>query len=207
MAKELARVGGAGIKAAAKGAKHPAKAAKAAKHVALKHVAKKVAKKAAKKSAKHAGKKAAKHVHLAGGGRDQKRAFHHLQRAASVISLLESESGDELRRLLAQATERYEGGRYGVAAELARAAEHLGMAGLYGARVEFRLEVAEPEETAKLAELRERLRGLKGLDKWLSGMAGELVKAAEIEEDTHLRFELAMAAEGICVALEHSVVL
>ena len=94
------------------GMKHSAK--KAAKHPAKKHAFKHPGKHAAKKHAeKHAAKhaaKAAKHaskhvgqaelLHEDEHEKDLAQAFHHLQRAVAVVSLLEQESGGDLKLLL-----------------------------------------------------------------------------------------------------------
>jgi hypothetical protein len=211
------------------GERHPAKAAKHAvkKHAAKKHALKHAAKHAEKHAAKKHAKKAAKHagtgtsgLHLpkASGASDLTQAFHHLQRAAAVISLLESESGGDLRALMEHGVARYReaclnGSRTSAksAAGLLRAAEHLGMAGLYGARLAYRMEVAAPsrKEAAKLLdELGPRLAGagFSAHGKRLAGMAREVLRQARTAgNDAHLEFELVMAAEGICAALELGV--
>ena len=157
----ITRIGGAADGAALARrdglAKHAAKKHPAKKHAEKKHAAKKhPGKEAAKKAAKHVGKKAAKHVlegsavsrepagdeQLTDPASELSRAFHHLQRAGAVISLLEQESGGDLRLLLEHGIDLYRtamrsqvtGGRSRCAFGLLRAAEHLGMAGLYTAR-------------------------------------------------------------------------
>lgn len=196
--------------------------------------AKKAAKKAAKKSAKKAAKHAAKHAKKAtghithdgfkeltrkrSGDGDLGRAFHHLQRASAVISLIESESGGDLKVLLHHGVERYrDAASYGtaerwripLAAGLLRAAEHLAMAGLYAARGVHQLNVEEPaveELDAMGASIAKRVagvepRGVYGLR--LRAMIYELVKRAEgAGDDPHLAWELLMGAEGLTAALE-----
>jgi hypothetical protein len=206
MAKELSVRGGGALK-------------KAAKKTALKKSAKKSAlkkapgKKAAKKvpGKKAAGKKAAKKVAMKLVGRDA-RAFHHLQRASAVISLLEGESGGDLRMLLEVGVARYRDEEDG-AAGLLRAAEHLAMAGLYAARAMHRLDVREPAAgeverlidrvAVKVDELDESEEAV-GFEARLPLMAGELLGRAEAaaDQDLHLAWELAMAADGICEGLE-----
>ena len=224
--------------AAARGAKSPAKAAKhsVAKHAARKHAAKKhAAKKHAAK--KHAGKHAAKHAagkHAANSSKVLEwtessprqeedfaalsSAYHHLQRAGAVISLLEKESGGDLRGLLEHGIELYRNayrrkrtpGTVQCALGLLRAAEHLGMAGLYSARSEHRIEVTAParDEIARhLEELGPRLDRLsqprKSEGERLEQMARELLRRADAAgDDPHLEYELTMAADGICTALE-----
>lgn len=142
-------------------------------------------------------------------------AFHHMQRAGAVISLLEGGTGEDLTALLEHGIHIYRNAAENpksiqCATGLLRAAEHLGMAGLYSARVEFRVEAAAATVKAvqhHMDTLRFRLDGLKtkkereGLR--LLKMARALLKRSqEIEDDRHLRYELVMAAEGICSALE-----
>jgi hypothetical protein len=218
-----------GIKAAKKAAKKGAK--KGAKHAIEKHAAKKWAiekhagKKAAKEAALKAAKKApAKVYSLKNDSHQPKqsqlvRAFHHLQRATSVISLLEQDSGGDLRGLLQQGVDLYRRAfEKGADKELAgqalgvlSAAEHMGMAGLYSARVEFRIEVPQPSDSRIEDELR-KLRGrLETLGRpkhpeaeMLLGAAWELLRRADAAgDDPHLEWELAMAADGLCTALEN----
>jgi hypothetical protein len=212
--------------------------AKAATHAVAKHAAKHVAKHAAKKHAakkhaakKHAAKKhAAKHVEsalkLPAGMRDRIEgdeaelgmAFHHMNRASAVISLLEAESGGDLRALLEHGIQVYRGataskrakGSVRCAFGLLRAAEHLGMAGLYAARRQHRVDanaVYRTDVQHHLDTLGTRLDGLspklKEHGERLKQMARELLKQAETANgDPHLEYELTMAADGICSALE-----
>ena len=218
-------------KAPAKGAKHALVKHAAKKHAAKKHAAKKHAAKHAAKAAKHA----AKHVAVSDGppmvvpdgARDRIEgdeaelglAFHHMRRASAVISLLEAESGGDLRALLEHGIEVYRGatatkrakGSVRCAAGLLRAAEHLGMAGLYSARKEHRVEVGRcpyrSDVEHHLDTLGDRLDGLSERKRnhasRLEAMARELLRQAErCGADPHLEYELTMAADGICTALE-----
>ncbi|RXH55174.1 hypothetical protein [Granulicella sibirica] len=218
MAKELARrtAGlavrpGSALKKAAK--KSPGK--KAAK----KSPGKKAAKKAPGK--KSPGKKSAKHTagdprHLEqGSGPALEHAFHHLQRASAVISLLEQESGGDLRMLLEEGIKSYRvatDSEPSNALDLLRAAEHLSMAGLYAARISHRLDATPPppEELERLLRKAAHhldsleLPDLEGFEARLPAMAEELLNRAEaaLDHDPHLSWELAMAAESLCAALE-----
>ncbi len=206
----------AGKKAAKKGAKHAIE-----KHAAKKHPAKKHAE-------KHAGKKAAKHVvdssaelslkKPEGDSARLSKAFHKLQRAAAVISLLEKPSGGDLRALLELAVEVFE--RAGKSAKiakqagaLAKAVEHLAMAGLYSARIEFRVNVAAPaggKMQKRLRDLRDRLEDVgvpKGEEaEMLTALGWELLKRADAAgDDPHMEYELGMAADALCEAVEEGI--
>lgn len=149
-------------------------------------------------------------------------AFHHLQRAGAVISLLEHDTGGDLRMLLEHGIELYRraSGSKSRKAEsvlcahgLLRAAEHLGMAGLYAARASYRAEVAPPRQGVvadHLRRLEPRLDALppaeREMARRLEGMARELLRRArDSRHDPHLEYELTMAAEGICTALEEGL--
>ena len=206
----------AGKKAAKKGAKHAIQ-----KHAAKKHPAKKHAE-------KHAGKKAAKHVVESAAELSTKKpegdsgklskAFHRLQRAAAIISLLEKPSGGDLRALLELAVEVYQ--RAGKSSKLARqagalarAVEHLAMAGLYSARIEFRVDVAAPAGS----RMEKRLRGLRGRleevgvpkgeeAEMLTALGWELLKRSDAAgDDPHMEYELGMAADALCEAVEEGI--
>lgn len=220
----------AAAKTPAKAAKHAAKKHAAKKLPAKKHAAKKeAAKKSAKKSAKHAERPADREraaLHslrakdaIVGDEAELGMAFHHMRRAGAVISLLEPDSGGDLRALLEHGIDLYRSaagkkrtqGRVRCAAGLLRAAEHLGMAGLYIARSEHRVEVGgapfRTDVQHHLELLGPRLDGLAPMPKEnaqrLEGMARELLRrAADAREDGHLEYELTMAADGICTALE-----
>ena len=138
MAKDLAR----------HGSKELSHNSQAIRKVAAGAAPKTHAKKAAAKHAakKHA-KKAAKHVEEHASGLNPppvddiglNTAFHHMQRASAVISLMEKSTGEDLRDLLERGVKLYckalddGGGRKKVlrAIGVLRAAEHLSMAGLY----------------------------------------------------------------------------
>ena len=149
-------------------------------------------------------------------------AFHHLQRAGAVISLLEHDSGGDLRMLLEHGIELYRkasgsGKRKAesvlCAHGLLRAAEHLGMAGLYAARADYRVQVAPPRRSVvaeHLSKLGPRLDELpadeREMGRRLEAMARELLRRAhDSAHDPHLEYELTMAAEGICTALEEGL--
>ncbi|MBB5056029.1 nucleotide-binding universal stress UspA family protein [Granulicella aggregans] len=217
MAKELVR--GAGQAIAVKGAsaikKHAKKAAK--KHAAKKHAAKKHAKKAAK----HAGDHGLEENSTKSGGsaeQELRRAFHHLQRASAVISLIEAESGGDLKVMLHYGIELYREASEGkvrkarAAAGLLRATEHLAMAGLYAARGVHPLHVKEPamDDIEELGwSIGQRLAEVDPATEYglrLHAMVFELVKRAEgSEHDPHLAWELVNGADGVCVALEAGI--
>ena len=149
-------------------------------------------------------------------------AFHHLQRAGAVISLLEHDSGGDLRQLLEHGIELYRkacgtGKRKTEAVlcahGLLRAAEHLGMAGLYAARADYRVQVAPPKRSVvaqHLSKLGPRLDQLptaeREMGRRLEAMARELLRRAhDSGHDPHLEYELTMAADGICSALEEGL--
>jgi hypothetical protein len=212
MARELVRDAGRAI--AAKGVsaikKHAKKAAK--KHATKKH---------AKKAAKHAvndGPREKPRKNVRSFDASLRRAFHHLQRASAVISLLDSESGSDLKVMLHEGTELYrqasksDAGNAEAAAGLLRATEHLAMAGLYAARGIHPLNLEDPdmndiEELGwsighRLAEVDPKTE----YGRRLHAMVFELVKRAEgSEHDPHLAWELVNGADGICVALEFGI--
>jgi hypothetical protein len=191
---------------------------------------KKQAKKAAKKhAAKHA-KKAAKHVagsDVAAFSVDKRRqeglrtAFHHMQRASVVISLMEKGTGEDLRGLLERGVKLY-----GKACEedaeeeillraigLLRAAEHLGLAGLYAARHKHRQKVMAPEQAwlaEFIAETGGRLERIEGVQRGkgpdlFPATVEMLRQAEEAEGDPHMAYELAMSADALCFALENGL--
>jgi hypothetical protein len=145
-------------------------------------------------------------------------AFHHMQRASVVMSLMEEGTGEDLRDLLKQGVRLY---RKAVednaknkfvlqAIGILRATEHLSMAGLYAARVKYKQKETSPtpewlakvvaETDHRLEQLERKERG-KGPD--LFPVTMELVRRAEgSDHDAHLAFELAMAADALCFALE-----
>jgi hypothetical protein len=188
---------------------------------AVKHAAKHVAKKHAKKAAKHGSEKNAEKKQ-AGGRRDGLvTAFHHMQRASVVISLMEKGTGEDLRDLLARGVKLYEGaldeeageGKLLRAIGVLRAAEHLSLAGLYAARHKHRQKVVLPAPEwleSLIAETDRRLEKVSGLKRGkgpdLYPVSVELLRQAEdADQDAHLAYELAMAADALCFALENGL--
>ncbi|HTD97531.1 MAG TPA: hypothetical protein VK627_11385, partial [Edaphobacter sp.] len=184
-------------------------------------------KKHAKKAVKHAAKKhAAKHAkkavkHVAGQDRGLVTAFHHMQRASVVISLMEKGTGGDLRDLLERGVKLYRAAVEEDADEktllraigVLRAAEHLSLAGLYAARHKHRQKVATPEQAwleQFIAETDGRLETIKGAVRGkgtdLHPVSVELLRQAEdVDHDAHLAYELAMAADALCFALENGL--
>jgi hypothetical protein len=211
-----------GLNAAKKAAKKGAKSAiekKAAKKGAIeKHAGKKAAKEAAKKAAKKSAESKSQSSSFAEkpDASGLSAAFHYLQRASAVVSLLEPDKGGDLRQVLMEATEVYRAASLNSAEKsivtcavgLARASEHLAMAGLYVARLQYRVEVDAPVDGKarrildKLGDRIDKLRSLRGeRSQRLLGMLRELVRRVDAH-DPHFQFELAMAADGLCEALE-----
>src|SRR5438309_1733786 len=148
-------------------------------------------------------------------------AFHHMQRASVVMSLMEEGTGEDLRDLLKQGVKLY---RKAVednaknkfvlqAIGILRATEHLSMAGLYAARAKYKQKETSPtpewltkvvaETDHRLEQLERKERG-KGPD--LFPVTMELVRRAEgSDHDAHLAFEVAMAADALCFALERGL--
>jgi type I site-specific restriction endonuclease len=176
--------------------------------------ARKEMKKAAKNGVGSAGR--ARSVYAADYG--LMTAFHHMQRASVVMSLMEEGTGEDLRDLLKRGVKLY---RKAVednaknklilqAIGVLRATEHLSMAGLYAARVKYKQKETSPTpawltkvvaETDHRLEQLERKERRKGPD--LFPVTMELVRRAEgSDHDAHLAFELAMAADALCFALE-----
>jgi hypothetical protein len=186
----------------------------------LKKSAKKVAKPAARKRAKRpAGEVRSSAVYAADHG--LMTAFHHMQRAAVVMSLMEKGTGKDLEGLLKRGVKLYRKAMEDEtndkvvlrAIGVLRAVEHLSMAGLYAARRKHRQKVTSPtpdwlakviaEADQRLAEIAHEERG-KG--KNLLPVTIELLRQAEDREiDAHLAFELAMAADALCFALENGL--
>ncbi len=182
--------------------------------------AKKVPGKHARKAAKHAGKKVSmKTVDTSQDG--LRTAFHHMQRAAVVISLMEKGSGEDLRELLKRGTKLYEkalegeGGAAAVlkAIGLLRAAEHLALAGLYDARHKHREKVEPPRGPwleSFAAETGGRLKAIEGAKRGkgtdVFPAAEELLRRSlEAAGDPHLAWELVLAADALCFALENGL--
>jgi len=189
--------------------KHPQKAEK---HAAKKH---------AKKSAKRA-VRGAKPTVVYAADNGLMTAFHHMQRASVVISLMEKGTGEDLRNLLERGVKLY---RKAVqhdhaqddlvlrAIGVLRAAEHLSMAGLYEARKKHKQKVTSPtpewltkvvaETDHRLERIEHKNRG-KGTD--LFPVTVELLRqATDVDHDAQLAFELAMAADALCFALENGL--
>ena len=151
----------------------------------------------------------------------QMTAFHHMQRASVVMSLMERGTGKDLRRLLERGVKLYRKAMEEEAKEktvlraigVLRAVEHLSMAGLYAARRKHRQRVTSPtpkwlakviaETDHRLGRIEHQERG-KGTD--LFPVTVELLRQAGDEDlDAHLAFELAMAADALCFALENGL--
>jgi hypothetical protein len=148
-------------------------------------------------------------------------AFHHMQRASVVMSLMEKGTGKDLRGLLKRGVKLY---RKAVeddaknkfvlrAIGVLRATEHLSMAGLYAARKKHKQKATSPtpewlgkviaETDHRLDQIEHQERG-KGTD--LFPVTVELLRQAEDPKlDAHLAFELAMAADALCFALENGL--
>lgn len=183
--------------------------------VAGRHVKKSI-KKPAKKTAKQAGR----NKDHAAEQQGLRAAFHHMQRAAVVISLMEKGTGEDLRDLMERGVKQYEGalaGKGGAdailrAVGLLRATEHLAMAGLYEARRKHRQKVEAPDP-AWLVEFvhaaRERLARAAEMERSdgpdLLPVSEELLLQAEEHKDPHIAYELVMAADALCLALEHGL--
>lgn len=148
-------------------------------------------------------------------------AFHHMQRASVVMSLMEEGTGGDLWDLLRRGVKLYRKATEGDAGDefvlraigVLRATEHLSMAGLYSAREKHRQKVTSPtpewlakviaETDYRLKEIEHKERG-KGTN--LFPVTVELLRQAEdADHDAHLAFELAMAADSLCFALEHGL--
>jgi type I site-specific restriction endonuclease len=182
-----------------------------------KKAAKSAAWKQLKKTAKNAGR-AGKPIPVYAKDYGLMTAFHHMQRASVVMSLMEEGTGEDLRDLLKQGVKLY---RKAVkddaknkfvlqAIGILRATEHLSLAGLYAARVKYKQKATSPtpewlakvvaETDHRLVQMERKERG-KGPD--LFPVTMELVRRAEgSDHDAHLAFELAMAADALCFALE-----
>jgi hypothetical protein len=183
-----------------------------------KAAAKSAARKQLKKTAKNGADRAkARPAYAADYG--LMTAFHHMQRASVVMSLMEEGTGEDLRKLLKRGVKLY---RKAVedsaknkfvlqAIGVLRATEHLSLAGLYAARAKHKQKVTSPTpewlgrviaETDHRLELIEHQESGKGTD--LFPVTVELVRRAEgSDHDAHLAFELAMAADALCFALEN----
>jgi len=193
------------------------RAKKAATRVMKKHVVKKHAKKAATR----VGEKVVGSKTTSASDHGLMTAFHHMQRASVVISLMEKGTGEDLRDLLERGVKLYrkasedeEGNKFVLRAiGVLRAAEHLSLAGLYAAREKYQRKVASPppEWLEKfIAETDQRLEQIEGQERGkgtdLFPVTVELLRQAEdADHDAHLAFELAMAADALCFALENGL--
>jgi type I site-specific restriction endonuclease len=187
----------------------------------VKHAMKHGAKKHAKKAAKQVGKRAAGARAMYAADHGLMTAFHHMQRASVVMSLMEEGTGEDLRDLLERGVKLYRKAMEDDAGEkvilraigVLRATEHLSMAGLYAAREKHKQKVSSPtpEWLAKvIAETDNRLEKIeheeRGKGTNLFPVTVELLRQAEdADHDAHLAFELAMAANALCFALEHGL--
>jgi hypothetical protein len=148
-------------------------------------------------------------------------AFHHMQRASVVMSLMEKGTGKDLRGLLKRGVKLYRKAVEDGAKDkfvlraigVLRATEHLSMAGLYAAREKHRQKVTTPtpewltkvvaETDRRLEQVEHKERG-KGTD--LFPVTVELLRQAQDPKlHAHLAFELAMAADALCFALENGL--
>jgi hypothetical protein len=197
-----------------------AKAGSASKTL-RKRVAKPPTRKQSKKAAKHRSYNVVRTRPAYAVDHGLMTAFHHMQRASVVMSLMEEGTGEDLRDLLKQGVKLY---RKAVeddaknkfvlqAIGVLRATEHLSMAGLYAARVKYKQKETSPtpewlakvvaEADHRLEQMERKERG-KGPD--LFPVTVELVRRAEgSDHDAHLAFELAMAADALCFALENGL--
>src|SRR5271168_4246180 len=189
---------------------------------------KKLAKRAGKPAKKLAARRQAKRAAKVAGSRGAyatdyglMTAFHHMQRAAVVMSLMEKGTGEDLRDLLKRGVKLYGNAMEDDAENklvlraigVLRATEHLSMAGLYAARAKHKQKVTSPTpewlvkviaETDHRLELIEHKERGKGTD--LFPVTVELLRQAEDANlDAHLAFELAMAADALCFALENGL--
>jgi hypothetical protein len=220
MAKPIVRKGKKKIAGGSKGAGRVETGSvqrKSAKKVARKQVAKKQPPK--KVIARTAGTKRTGVGHPVDRG--LVTAFHHMQRASIVMSLMQKGTGDDLHDLLQRGVSLY---RKAIVADsrqqlvlraigVLRAAEHLSMAGLYAARDKHSQKVASPPphwlenviaETGHRLEQIEHEEPAKGPD--LFAITVQLLRqAVESDYDAHLAFEFAMAADALCFALEHGL--
>lgn len=149
------------------------------------------------------------------------QAFHHMQRASVVVSLMEKGTGEDLRALLKRGTKLYEhalkqdGDERTIqqANGLLCAAEHLAMGGLYDARLKYRQKVSAPKDDWLMScaqQVRDRLGRVENTKRGegpdLFPAAEELVRQAEdVDHDPQLAYELVMAADALCVALENGL--
>lgn len=188
---------------------------------AAKHGKKHVAKRHPKKAARGGKKKTMEPREMYAADHGLMTAFHHMQRASVVMSLMEKGTGEDLWDLLKRGVKLY---RKAVeddaknkfvlqAIGVLRATEHLSMAGLYASRAKHKQKATAPtpewlakviaETDRRLEQIEDEERG-KGPD--LFPVTVQLLRQAEDADlDAHLAFELAMAADALCFALENGV--
>lgn len=145
-------------------------------------------------------------------------AFHHMQRASAVMSLVEKGKGKDLRKLLdlgvklyRKAMEDEDKAQFVLGAiGVLRAAEHLSFAGLYLARRKHRQRVSSPTPVwlgRLMVQTGHRLGEIAGAEREKgSDLYGETVALLRLAQDpkidAHLAFELAMASDALCFAME-----
>jgi hypothetical protein len=223
MANEIVRRSNAVVLGKTRGVDKPKQGSAVKKHAkkAAKHAAKHFTEKHAKKAAKHEAEKTMGLTQMDGRREHLLAAFHHMQRASVVISLMEKGTGEDLRDLLERGAKLYEGAAKEKAGDrkvlravgVLRAAEHLSLAGLYAARHKHRQKVASPAPKwlgGFIAETDRRLTKVEGKERSkgpdLYPVSVELLRQAEdADHDPHLAAELAMAAEALCSALENGL--
>jgi hypothetical protein len=186
-----------------------------------KKIAEAAARKQGKKMAKRGSDGAARPRRVYASDYGLITAFHHMQRASVVMSLMDEGTGEDLRDLLKRGVKLYRKAVEDDAKDkfvlqaigVLRATEHLSMAGLYAARARYRQKATSPtpEWLAKVvAETDHRLGQVEGKERSkgmnLFPVAMGLVRRAEgSDHDAHLAFELAMAADALCFALENGL--
>jgi hypothetical protein len=184
-------------------------------------VKKHAAKKHPKEAAKHGEKMATGSRVAYAADHGLMTDFHHMQRASVVMSLMEEGTGEGLRDLLQRGVKLYRKAEEDDAKNkfvlqaigVLRATEHLSMAGLYAPREKHKQKVTSltPEWLAKvIAETDHRLEEIeheeRGKKPDLFPVSVELLRQAEdANRDAHLAFELAMAADALCFALENGL--
>jgi hypothetical protein len=188
---------------------------------AVKRAAKKRASKTARKTAKRVGEQTVGGQVVYATDYGLMTAFHHMQRASVVISLMKKGTGEDLKELLERGVKLYrkamegeEGNKFVLRAiGVLRATEHLSIAGLYSARQKHKQKVASPSpvwlekfiaEADRRLEKMEHVERGKGTD--LFPVTVELLRQAEdSDHDAQLAYELAMAADALCFALENGL--
>jgi len=187
----------------------------------IKKMAKPEAEKKLNKAGKHKLPKAKRRRAVYAADYGLMTAFHHMQRASVVMSLMEEGTGEDLRDLLKLGVKLYrkaveDNAKNKVVLQaigVLRASEHLSMAGLYAARAKHKQKVMTPtpewlakavgETSNRMGRIEQEERG-KG--KNLVPVTVELLRqAGDRDHDAQLAFELAMAADALCFALENGL--